>query len=676
MPTRSKKSSPSRNREPPHDEEYFADLVYKHAGRTRYTQDSPILADVFVHYALKSDDDVQLDFGRQNDDDFRLDLLITPHQSRTAQQLATELRDRLEREKIASLEKNGEPEDAPPGEAAPFYIAANQSVVAIRLTFEELLRYVLPLSSWWKTRLIAVEGLKVEKAYRDPVLRQLIYEQVVAGLRHERAKLGAPTRGQRWLIRQDFIWAARLFYLVQHSNRKGKRDGSEKDVEAMARYFVNDIVGSVASQDPDQEEKQLSEDLWTYTVNRNRPIKATVFDSMRTIKADAASRTFDVTGKGIRWAIVDSGIDATHPAFRRHDNEGQRFAAAFIEDSDSPTGWKTNTRIKKTYDFSKIRQNLPVKQLRALLDGRLLNWRDVIDQLGLEIPFKVERPVKKDRPYRTPGQAHGTHVAGILGANWHPDETDADPLGPRQTTRKPPQPLLGVCPDIELYDLRVFDDDGKGDEFSVISALQFVRWVNQQHESMEIHGVNLSLAMLHEVNNYACGRSPVCDECTRLVGNGVVVVAAAGNDGRSVHTTTQGRREDGYRAISISDPGNAEAVITVGSTHRREPHTYGVSYFSSRGPTGDGRLKPDLVAPGEKITSTVPGSAMAQQDGTSQAAPHVSGAAALLMSRHTEFVGQPTIIKKILMDNAIDLGREKQFQGAGLVDIFGAMQRV
>ena len=127
MPTRSKKSSPSRNREPQHDEEYFADLVYKHAGRTRYTQDSPILADVFDHYALKSDDDVQLDFGRQNDDDFRLDLLITPHQSRTAQQLANELRDRLEREKIASLEKNGESEDAPPGEAAPFNIAANQS---------------------------------------------------------------------------------------------------------------------------------------------------------------------------------------------------------------------------------------------------------------------------------------------------------------------------------------------------------------------------------------------------------------------------------------------------------------------------------------------------------------------------------------------------------------------
>ena len=76
--------------------------------------------------------------------------------------------------------------------------------------------------------------------------------------------------------------------------------------------------------------------------------------------------------------------------------------------------------------------------------------------------------------------------------------------------------------------------------------------------------------------------------------------------------------------MSITDPGNADSVITVGSTHRRDAHTYGVSYFSSRGPTGDGRLKPDLVAPGEKIRSTVPGDADDRMDGTSMAAPHVS----------------------------------------------------
>jgi len=177
------------------------------------------------------------------------------------------------------------------------------------------------------------------------------------------------------------------------------------------------------------------------------------------------------------------------------------------------------------------------------------------------------------------------------------------------------------------------------------------------------------------VANYACGRTPVCDECDRLVGNGIVVVAAAGNEGYAVYRTSDGDRE-GYRSISITDPGNADSVITVGATHRNRPHIYGVSYFSSRGPTGDGRNKPDLVAPGEKITAPVPGGEYRAMDGTSMSAPHVSGAAALLMARHRELVGQPERVKQVLCRTATDLGRERYFQGCGMVDVLRALQSV
>jgi subtilisin family serine protease len=195
-----------------------------------------------------------------------------------------------------------------------------------------------------------------------------------------------------------------------------------------------------------------------------------------------------------------------------------------------------------------------------------------------------------------------------------------------------------------------------------------------------IHGANLSLSIRHDVKNFACGRTPVCDECERLVSSGVVVVAAAGNRGYNRFDTRSeagvASTYEGYSAISITDPGNAEGVITVGATHRMEPHTYGVSYFSSRGPTGDGRYKPDLVAPGEKIRAPVPGNKSDVKDGTSMAAPHVSGAAALILARHREFIGRPTRVRQVLCASATDLGRDRYFQGAGMVDVLRALQSV
>jgi subtilisin family serine protease len=457
-----------------------------------------------------------------------------------------------------------------------------------------------------------------------------------------------------------------------------------------------------------------------WSINLNRPVDLATCRSNRTVKADAAVKVFEDASDAIVWAVVDSGIDATHPAFL-----DRKDGAAAAADPIAPEV----SRIRATYDFTRLRHLVRSRYSKLVskddldilarqngwnggtteLDRReaifsllyaryhIPGWsrpgdaalqmalgddrfrqtvtayaetlrRDL--EIGRMIDWALVAPLiavpHRTGDYTVPSNSHGTHVGGILIGDWREGE---QPEGVRS------EPVCGICPKMSVYDLRVCDENGRGEEFVVLAALQFVAHLNRDRDQMRVHGINISLSIRHDVANYACGQTPVCLECERLVGDGVVVVAAAGNKGFQKLTTENGLI-DGYNAISITDPGNAAGVITVGATHRSEPHSFGVSYFSSRGPTGDGRDKPDLVAPGEKIRAPVPGPRTEVMDGTSMAAPHVSGAAAQLMGRHRELVGAPVRIKRILCDTATDLGRKREFQGAGLVDILRALQSV
>ena len=195
--------------------------------------------------------------------------------------------------------------------------------------------------------------------------------------------------------------------------------------------------------------------------------------------------------------------------------------------------------------------------------------------------------------------------------------------------------------------MRVLNDSGSGQVSSIIDAFEEIQQLNSYGRRMVIAGVNLSIGYPFDAKWFACGQSPLCVEVNRLVRSGVVVVSAAGNSGYGTLNTTYTNGWSATIPQTINDPGNADLAITVGSTHREAAHLYGVSYFSSKGPTGDGRLKPDLVAPGERIiscastqsrlpvtvsnpngtTTTIPanGYTYREDSGTSMAAPHVSG---------------------------------------------------
>lgn len=605
------------------DEQDLSELIFGGQGMRRFTQDSPVLPDVWVAYWEKPAEPQEL--------------LLTPYAKRSASDLAQAMRLRLKSRTATT----------------PSRIAYTATYVAVCLTYDELLWAALPLSRWWRRKLGIDARKGLGPSLADPTALSRA-EDDHASLSDSKSQL---------------LWFVELAGVIAVSPKPDGEAAPGIDERASALVTLLDGRDAITPG----EGKPL---LWT--ISRNRPVHAAIWRSRPAIKADAADRLFNISCAGIRWAVIDSGIDAMHPAFRRRVDVSPAEADAA---SDADYDELSQTRVIATYDFTRLRdlqypslepsapaldtpsvvsadQESVYRDLeRSLASGRTVDW-DLLAPL-LRVPY--------DGSYSAPKHEHGTHVAGILAADWPPGAAGEGP--------PTSHPVAGICPQLEVYDLRVLDDAGEGWEFAVVAALQFVRHLNSHSERRVIHGVNLSLSILHDVRNFACGRTPVCEEAERLVGSGVVVVAAAGNEGFTRYSTNDGPA-DGYRTVSITDPGNAESVITVGATHRYKPHTYGVSYFSSRGPTGDGRSKPDLVAPGEKIKAPLPGGRLGTRDGTSMAAPHVSGAAALLMGRHRELIGQPAQIKQTLCRAATDLGRERHFQGAGMVDVLRAIQSV
>ncbi len=580
----------------------------------RFTQDSPVMPDVWLAYE-EAPDQPQ-------------DILLEPHERANTAQLARAILDDAQT----------------PDDQAEMELAYNQSHVAVRLTFAQMLRGVLPLSSWWQDYLWPSDpgsgsvGVVI-KNHRDEIVTHM------SSAMRDQGRL--PVRAGE--VPGTLVWFVGLVGRILL--------GPAAQATAPDDPRYGELVDAVAGALGDLPVRAAPEGPLLWAINLNRPARHALWRSRNTVKADAATLLFELSGRNLCWAVVDSGIDAEHPAFARRD---------------APNGAAVpgSTRVKATYDFT---------GLRSLLSGRELEHGSIPAAARKEIAQRLQqgRPVdwgmlaehlevKAGEGYRAPEHEHGTHVAGIIGGDWR---TTDDPDAALD------HDLKGICPDISLYDLRVFDKDGRGDEFAIIAALQFIRWTNANAPVPAIHGVNLSLSLDHAVGAFACGRTPICVECERLLGSGTIVVAAAGNEGRAIYAMQSGKTE-GYRQMTITDPGNATGVITVGATHRHQPHTYGVSYFSSRGPTGDGRVKPDLVAPGEKVTAPVPGGGQKTLDGTSQAAPHVSGVAALMLARHPELIGQPAEVKRVLMATATDLGRERYFQGSGVVDALRAIQSI
>jgi hypothetical protein len=575
-----------------------------------WATDCPVRFDTWLAFA-------QIDKKERNDilegnlPERRVDLILTIN----AEHGVRRVLDHLARPEFQELVQNAQP------------IASGSFVVA-RLTMAELVRAVLPLTNLY-TVIRQAQSMSPD-ALSELLLSLAKSDTIDADTLPPETPDDPPERSVE--RGEQFRWFLHVFAKVAGSAGVG--------LGAAVLILQTAVLEAQMTQPPRAAGSEVIDRRRRYpviTITRNRPVSECATRSRATIKADAAEQLFKVDCSGVGWAIIDSGIDAEHPAFYDWDTS-----------THQPT--RLTSRIVAAYDLVNAREVLVADTLN---NGRI-DWMMALPFVEMQVPGRYEATMAMNQ-YKPVSNRHGTHVAGVLGGWW------------------PERYFQGICPRIRLYDFRVLGPDGKGDEFSIVTALQAVRHINDQAGRLVIAGVNLSLSVPHDVAAHSCGWTPVCVECDRLVHSGVVVVAAAGNTAFTGTTKTLGAD---YHTVSISDPGNTESVITVGSTHRSDPHRHGISYFSSRGPTADGRQKPDLIAPGEDIDGPVPGGGIAAMHGTSQAAAHVSGAAAMLISRYHELLGRPDRIKEILCSTATDLGRERAFQGNGLTDVLRAMQSI
>ena len=403
------------------------------------------------------------------------------------------------------------------------------------------------------------------------------------------------------------------------------RDALKSDIETMVRGSGDSVEDAgiellkhyVAARLTRLEIESLRTkfaDLKIERVWRDAAKRALIYQSTNTVQARPANLGYSALGRGINWAVLDTGIRADHPHFKDYAN------------------------IKGQWDCT--RPGPPVKR-----DGAASTEFD--------------------------GNGHGTHVAGIIA-------------GHCQVPLKkgvPPEIFAGMAPEASLYDFKVLDDQGRGQDSWIIKALDTIADLNEQAGRLIIHGVNVSLGGSFDPSVYNVGHTPLCQEMRRLWRQGVLVCLAAGNEGYAMLRSLDGELPANLD-LTIGDPANLEEAIAVGSVHKTNPHTYGISYFSSRGPTADGRQKPDLVAPGEQILSTynkfnadkapqdwVASDLYVEMSGTSMATPHVSGILAAFLSQRREFIGYPERVKAILLDNCTDLSRDSYFQGRGLPNL-------
>jgi serine protease AprX len=234
--------------------------------------------------------------------------------------------------------------------------------------------------------------------------------------------------------------------------------------------------------------------------------------------------------------------------------------------------------------------------------GKVIGWKDFVNN--------------RATPYDDNG--HGTHVASI-----------ATGTGEGNPAYK------GVAPGAALVGIKVLDANGSGSMSNVAAGID---WAISNKDVYGIRVINLSLG----TSGSSDGSDSTSQAVNRAHDAGIVVAVAAGNSGPAKKT--------------IGSPGAAAKALTVAAMADPGEKGFNLASFSSRGPTADGRTKPDIAAPGTNITAAKSGTSnqYVTYSGTSMATPFIAGTVALMLDANPSLT--PDQVKSYLFTMATDWG--------------------
>ncbi|PKM47226.1 MAG: peptidase S8 [Firmicutes bacterium HGW-Firmicutes-8] len=280
----------------------------------------------------------------------------------------------------------------------------------------------------------------------------------------------------------------------------------------------------------------------------------------------------------------------------------------------------------------------------AILDTGIYPHPDLTSPQNRIIAFK-DFIKGRSKPYDDNG--HGTHCAG-----------DAVGNGFKSKGR-----YAGPAPKANLIGIKALNRTGSG---LVSTLLAGIQWCINNKDKYGIRVLSMSLG---GPATQSSRNDPLCQAVRKAWKSGIVVCAAAGNDGP--------------KAGTINSPGIEPKIITVGGLDDKGTIAVSddtVAPFSSRGPTIDSLQKPDVVAPGANIISlrdpksyldkTIPGSRVGRWymslSGTSMATPVCAGVAALILNKSPSLT--PDQVKTLLIKTCRNISLDPNAGGAGLVD--------